>query len=147
VSDDTLEHTGYFGLVIGARHRRSIVIAHAQISRTYCRACLDGHNIVVTILHSTNETLAHAELAEHSFNAQIGSPLRIVRHVLRHEYGRGRAAPADQTSWLCETAAHLKPAPIRIEIDHANRQNQDQEIVTGDCVRSLTEELDQMRRD
>jgi serine phosphatase RsbU (regulator of sigma subunit) len=77
---------GPAGAIFGRTTPSDIVIADTEISRSHCRFALDGGDLHVTDLNSTNGVFVDGQRVSGSAPVPVGAVVRIGRQHLKHEW-------------------------------------------------------------
>ena len=77
---------GPLGLKIGRTAPADIVLLDSEVSRAHCMVTIDGDELVVADLGSTNGTYVNGVRVEGSVPLPVGAVLQIGKRSLQHEY-------------------------------------------------------------
>ena len=135
------------GVTIGRAEPADIVLSDAQISRSHCRIEIDEQRVVVTDLGSTNGTFVQGARVTAPVDLPIGAGMRVGTHVFRHEFRSRKAIEAAHAQWQLERTLRQDASQIQIEIDQVKREQEVAKITGSEFFRTLTEDLDALRRD
>ncbi len=113
------------GLTIGRAPPADLVLGDSEISRSHCRLTLQGEELVVADLNSTNGTRVDGARIGGSAVLPVGGVLQVGRHAFKHEWLTGRQfQKSDELNRDLATASGyiqallpppLKDGPIRTD--------------------------------
>ena len=78
------------GLSIGRVPPADVVIGDSEVSRNHCRVTLNGEDLMVTDLNSTNGTRVDGRRITGSAALPVGSVLQVGRQGFKHEWATDR---------------------------------------------------------
>jgi serine phosphatase RsbU (regulator of sigma subunit) len=77
---------GRAGTSIGRTAPAQIILTDSEVSRTHCRLAIEGGQLMVTDLKSTNGTFVDGVRVEGPTALPVGAVLRVGRQSLKHEW-------------------------------------------------------------
>jgi hypothetical protein len=77
---------GSAGAVIGRAAPADIILADTEVSRAHCRVAVEGEELVVSDLNSTNGTFVDGAQLTGKASLPVGAVLRVGRVSLKHEW-------------------------------------------------------------
>jgi pSer/pThr/pTyr-binding forkhead associated (FHA) protein len=86
VDSDRRHIVGPLGLKIGRTPPADIVLRDSEISRAHCLVTLDGDQLMVADLGSTNGTYVDGVKVDAAVPIPVGSILQVGKRTLRHEH-------------------------------------------------------------
>lgn len=78
------------GLRIGRSPPADIILSDRQVSRSHCTVELDGGNLKITDLQSTNGTFVDGKRVQRCASLPVGSVLRVGTVTMRHQVRTAR---------------------------------------------------------
>jgi serine phosphatase RsbU (regulator of sigma subunit) len=72
--------------MIGRAPPSEIILADSEISRGHCRVALQGDDLVVTDLNSTNGTFVDGSRVLEPTHVPVGAVVQLGRQILKHEW-------------------------------------------------------------
>lgn len=106
------------GLAIGRTVPADIILSDSEVSRSHCRIALEGDELIVSDLDSTNGTFIDGNRISGMALLPVGSVLQIGRQTLKHEWRtRSEIVHANEVDRELQRAASyvraLLPPPMR----------------------------------
>lgn len=106
------------GVSIGRAAPADIVIADSEVSRAHCRVAIDGEDLVVTDLNSTNGTFVDGVRVSGTVPLPVGAILQVGRCSLKHERltGKQMEKSHELDRDLAKALSYVRallPAPVR----------------------------------
>ncbi|MDR3513870.1 MAG: FHA domain-containing protein, partial [Caulobacteraceae bacterium] len=77
---------GPSGMMIGRAPPSDLILADSEISRGHCRLALNGEDLFVTDLNSTNGTFVDGVRVQQPTLAPVGAVIQVGRQSLKHEW-------------------------------------------------------------
>jgi serine phosphatase RsbU (regulator of sigma subunit) len=109
---------GPAGVTVGRTSPADLVLTDSEVSRSHCRLALEGEDLMVTDLNSTNGTFVEGVRVIEPTILPVGSMLKVGRLRLKHEWRTRRdILHADEFDRDLEKASSyvqaLLPSPLR----------------------------------
>ncbi len=108
---------GSTGLTLGRIAPADIVLPDPEVSRAHCRVSLNGDEVIVTDLNSTNGSFVDGEKVDETAILPVGGVLRLGREGFKHEwltarqFRRSDELDRDLTAAFAYVEAQL-PSPL-----------------------------------
>lgn len=109
---------GSAGLTIGRTPPADLVLGDSEVSRNHCRITLQGEDLLVTDLNSTNGTRVNGVRIAQPTVLPVGGVLQAGRQTFKHEWLTGaqlqKSAELDRDLQIaCSYVLALLPPPLR----------------------------------